>query len=435
MMSYRLTVLGTGYMGTVQAACLANLGFEVLGLDTDPDRVRSLNKGAAPFYEPGLQDLLGASLRSGRLGFTDNYARVADFGDVHFICVGTPQQRGSYHADLSQLNSCLEILGPLLSGRSALVVGRCTVPVGTALKVSQRLSALASDAELAWCPEFIREGHAVQDTLSPIRIVVGVQSDRAEHILREIHAEPISAGSRFLVTDLATAELVKGAANAFLATKISFINSIADVCDAVGADATTVAAVLGADPRIGHGGLRPGLGFGGGCLPKDLRAFIARAEELGVAETSAFLRRVDFINVRRRVRMVDRARDVVGGDFTGTKVAALGASFKPGSDDIRDSPALTVATTIAAEGAIVTVHDPEAIPQARQACPQLCYADTIMEAVRGAHVVLLMTDWPEYSDADPDELGQVAAKRNIVDGRYALSPGRWGAASWHYVVL
>jgi UDPglucose 6-dehydrogenase len=430
----RLTVLGTGYLGTAQAACLASLGFEVLGVDTDPERIEALNGGTVPFHEPGLEPLLQAGLRSGRLRFTTSYAQAAAFGDVHFVCVGTPQERDSDRADLSQLRGCIETLAPLLR-RDCLVVGKCTVPVGTASSLSERLSLLAPGTELAWCPEFLREGHAVADTLRPDRIVVGVQSARAETLLREIHADPVAAGAPFLVTDLATAELVKVAANAFLATKISFINAMAEVCEAAHGDVQLLAEALGHDHRIGPAGLRPGLGFGGGCLPKDIRAFMARADELGVDQALSFLREVDAINMRRRARMVDLARELVGGGFDGAKVGVLGVAFKPDSDDIRDSPALDVAKTVHDLGATVTVYDPVAIPQARKAHPELGYAESAVEAVRDADVVLLLTEWAEFRDADPELLGSATAKRNIVDGRNALDPARWRAASWHYRAL
>jgi UDPglucose 6-dehydrogenase len=431
----RLTVIGTGYLGTAQAACLASLGFEVLGLDIDPGRVHALGDGIVPFYEPGLEPLLQEGLRSGHLSFTTDYARAARFGDVHFLCAGTPQAPGSYRADLSQLETCLSSLIPLID-RRCLITGKCTVPVGTAPMLNQMISRAAPSAELAWEPEFLREGHAVDDTLHPDRIVAGVQSSRAEAILREIHKGAIAAGVPFLVTDLATAELVKVAANAFLATKISFINAMAEVCEVTHADVHLLAEALGHDPRIGSSALRPGLGFGGGCLPKDIRAFIARAAELGVHQALAFLREVDAINIRRRERMVDLARELAGsGGFEGARVGVLGAAFKPDSDDIRDSPALDVAATIRRLGGIVTVYDPAAMPAARRLHPELEYAQSAIDAVRDADVVLLLTEWAEFRHADPELLGEVVAKRHMIDGRNALDPDRWRAASWNYRTL
>jgi UDPglucose 6-dehydrogenase len=436
-MTRRLTVIGTGYLGTAHAACLASLGFEVLGLDVSQRRIDALSAGQLPFFEPGLQPLLQSGLRSGRLSFTTSYEQAAAFGEVHFVCVGTPQLTGSDRADLSQLDSCVAALAPLLT-RPCLIVGKSTVPVGTAKIYAERVGALSpakTGAELAWNPEFLREGHAVADTLHPDRIVAGVRSAHAEALLREIYAEALAAGTPFLVTDLATAELVKVAANAFLATKISFINAMAEVCEAAGADVMQLSEALGYDERIGGRGLRPGLGFGGGCLPKDIRAFMARAEELGTDQALSFLREVDAINMRRRARMVDLARELAGGSLRGRTVGVLGVAFKPDSDDIRDSPALDVAKTIHDLGATVTVYDPVAIPQARRAHPELRYADSALEAARDAEVLLLLTEWQEFSVADPEELGKVVATRSIVDGRNALNPERWRAASWHYRAL
>jgi UDPglucose 6-dehydrogenase len=437
----RITVLGTGYLGTTHAACLAELGFEVLGVDVNPVRIDSLSRGELPFHEPDLEPLLQAGLKSGRLAFTTSYAEAAAFGSVHFICVGTPQQAGSNAADLSQVIGCVDELAPLLD-RPCLMVGKSTVPVGTAAGLARRLAELApagDGVELAWNPEFLREGHAVQDTVRPDRIVAGVLGSagagRAEAVLREVYAEPIAAGTPFLVTDLPTAELVKVAANAFLATKISFINAMAEVCEAAHADVTMLSEALGHDPRIGAAALRPGLGFGGGCLPKDIRAFMARAEELGVEPALAFLRQVDDINLRRRARMVDLARELVGGSFAGRTVGVLGVAFKPDSDDIRDSPALDVAATIHGLGAAVTVYDPAALRHARRAHPELGYAESAAAAVAGADVTLLLTEWEEFREADPEELGKAVAQRNIVDGRNALDADRWRAAAWTYRAL
>jgi len=430
-------VYGTGYLGTTHAVCLAELGFDVLGLDVDPPKIASLAAGRLPFFEPELEELLCRGLRSGRLRFTTSYREAVSFSDLHFICVGTPQRGDGYGADLSQLHACVDALAPLLS-TPCLVVGKCTVPVGTATLISERLAQLSpagTAVELAWNPEFLREGHAVADTLHPDRIVVGTQSNRAVAVLRDIYAEPLACGTPFLVTDFATAELVKVAANAFLATKISFINAMAEVCEATGADVTMLSEALSHDDRIGGRFLGPGLGFGGGCLPKDIRAFMARADELGVEAALSFLREVDAINMRRRARMVDLARELAGGSFGGRVVGVLGAAFKPNSDDIRDSPALDVAQTIHGLGARVTVYDPAALESARRAHPELEYAGSALEAVRDAHIVLLLTEWPEFADADPDVLGKVVAERNIVDGRNVLDPERWRAASWHYRAL
>ncbi|HEX4813343.1 MAG TPA: UDP-glucose/GDP-mannose dehydrogenase family protein [Nonomuraea sp.] len=434
-MPYRLTVIGTGYLGITHAACMADLGFEVLGLDIDVDKISRLNDGELPIHEPGLEPVLRRGLESGRLRFTTSYAEAAEFGDVHFICVGTPQKRGEYAADVSYMDAAVEALAPLLD-RECLVVGKSTVPVGTAERLADklvRLSPAGVQAELAWNPEFLREGFAVQDTLKPDRIVLGVRSERAEKVLREVY-EPLGEVP-FVVTDYATSELVKTAANAFLATKISFINAMAEVCEAAHADVKQLSEALSYDDRIGGRFLNAGLGFGGGCLPKDIRAFMARAGELGADQALTFLREVDAINMRRRARMVDLARVLAGGSFHGCVVGVLGAAFKPNSDDIRDSPALDVAVTIGHQGGQVTVYDPIALGNARKAHPELNYGESAIEAVRGAHVVLLLTEWQEFVDLDPEELGAVVATRRIVDGRNALNAEVWRSAGWHYRAL
>jgi UDPglucose 6-dehydrogenase len=433
----RLTVLGAGYLGATHAACMAELGFDLLALDADASHVADLSAGRLPLYESGLEELLNRGLRSGRLRFTTSYAEAAEFGDVHFICVGTPQLKGSQGADLSQVFGCVDSLAPLLT-RPCLIVGKSTTPAGTAAVLAERIARLApvgAAAELAWNPEFLREGFAVADTLRPERIVAGVRSAAAESALREVYAEPLGAGVPFIVTDFATAELIKVAANSFLATKISFINAMAEVCEAAGADVTKLAEALGHDHRIGSGSLRPGLGFGGGCLPKDLRAFVTRAEELGAGPAVSFLREVDAINTRRRERMVELARELAGGTLAGKNVGVLGLAFKPDSDDIRDSPALDVAATIGRLGARVTGYDPAAMDRAQKAHPELEYAGSVIDAATGADVLLLLTEWPEFREADPEVVGKAVARRCIADARNALDPAQWRAAGWTYRAL
>ncbi|MFS2294177.1 MAG: UDP-glucose/GDP-mannose dehydrogenase family protein [Actinomadura sp.] len=421
---------------------MADLGFEVLGLDVDEERIARLAAGDLPFFEPGLEPVLRRGLQSGRLRFTSSYKEAADFGDVHFLCVGTPQKIGEYAADLTYVDEAIASLAPLLE-RPCLVVGKSTVPVGTAARLAEtmaRTAPVGGDAVLAWNPEFLREGFAVQDTLHPDRIVAGLPSDpgaaeHAEKVLREIYATMIADKTPFITCDYPTAELVKVSANAFLATKISFINAMAEVCEAAHADVTKLSEALSYDDRIGGKFLGPGLGFGGGCLPKDIRAFMARAGELGADQALTFLREVDEINIRRRIRMVDLARELLGGSFAGRTVGVLGAAFKPNSDDVRDSPALDVAASIRAQGAAVTVYDPKAMANARRAQPSLGYGDSALSAASGAHVVLLLTEWAEFRDMDPHTLATAVAERNIVDGRNALDPERWRAAGWNYRAL
>jgi UDPglucose 6-dehydrogenase len=410
---------------------MASLGFRVLAVEADAAKVADLNAGHLPIYEPGLPELLRSGLASGRLTFTTSYDEAALFGDVHFICTGTPQTPGRDQADLSQVTGAVMGLAQRLT-RRCLIAGKSTVPVGTARKLATMVAQDAPQAEVAWNPEFLREGNAVADTLKPTRIVAGVTSQWAESLLRRVYAASIAGGASFFTTTFETAELAKVAANAFLATKIAFINAMAEVCEAAGADVRALAQILGTDPRIGGEYLRPGLGFGGGCLPKDIRAFVARAEELGAGQALRFLREMDAINLRCRTRVVDLALTVAGGNLTGVPVCVLGAAFKPGSDDVRDSPALDVAQILHGMGARVTVCDPAALGNARRACPELGYAASAVEAAQDAHVVLLLTEWPEFAGLRPDELSRVVGRRNIIDGRNVLDPVPWRQEGWDY---
>ena len=437
-MNVRITVVGCGYLGATHATGMAELGFDVLGMDVDEDKVAALNEGRAPFFEPGLEPMLRKHVESGRLRFTTSYAEVAAFGDAHFVCVSTPQRDGDFAADVSHVDAVVESLGPLLD-RPCLVIGKSTVPVGTAGRLARRLVEVApggSGVDLAWTPEFLREGYALEDTLHPARLVFGLSAEGrggpAEATLRRIYAETISAATPVVLADLATAELTKVAANAFLATKISFINAMSEVCEAAGADVTVLADAIGHDPRIGRQFLNAGLGFGGGCLPKDIRAFMARAGELGADQALTFLREVDNINMRRRIRMVDLAREVLDGSLLGKRVAVLGAAFKPDSDDIRDSPALNVAGQIQLQGAQVTVYDPRGNDNAKKLFPTLSYAESAVEACEGADLVLHLTEWQEFREMDPAVLSAVVRQKVVIDGRNALDRERWREAGWVY---
>ncbi|HET8599659.1 MAG TPA: UDP-glucose/GDP-mannose dehydrogenase family protein [Segeticoccus sp.] len=443
-----ISVIGLGPLGAVHAACMADLGHQVVAIDTSmPERAQDLAAGRTPFYEPGLEELLAKVMPTGRLRFATDYAAAAD-ADVHFVCVGTPQKHGEYAADLTWVDATIDGLAPHLA-RETLVVGKSTVPVGTAARLSRRLRQLApagTGVHLVWNPEFLREGYAVQDTIAPDRIVYGVSEAHAWEQpgaaaaadvarLDEVYAAPLASGIPRLVTDYQTAELVKAAANSFLATKISFINAMSEVCEAADADVIALADAIGIDDRIGRKFLRAGIGFGGGCLPKDIRAFMARAGELGADQALTFLKEVDAINMRRRARMVDLAREECGGSFVGKRIAALGAAFKPYSDDIRDSPALYIARGIQQGGATVTVTDPKALTNAAKTFPELTYTDTIDEACAGADVVLHLTGWPQYRDIDPAHLGQLVHHKVIIDGFNNLDPHRWRAAGWTFRAL
>ncbi|MFF7749196.1 UDP-glucose dehydrogenase family protein [Streptomyces sp. NPDC007971] len=433
----RLNVIGTGYLGAVHAACMADIGHEVLGVDTDARKAEVLAAGRAPFFEPGLEEILARNTASGWLRFTTSLREAADFADLHFVCVGTPQRPDSPAADLGHVEAVVDHLAPLLT-RDSLIVGKSTVPVGTTRSLSRRAAAQVPpgiEAQVAWNPEFLREGFAVQDTLRPDRVVVGVVAPHADRLLRSVYEPMLRAGVPYISTDPATAELVKVAANSFLATKISFINAMAEVCDASGADVVTLADALGHDARIGRRFLSAGLGFGGGCLPKDIRAFLARAEELRVGEAVSFLRQMDRINDRQRRRTVDLARHLVGGTFAGRRVAVLGATFKPDSDDVRDSPALAVTAEILAEGADVQVHDPQGIDNARTALPGPAYRADVMAACRDAELVLHLTEWRQYRALDPAELATVVRTPRVLDARNALDRAAWHAAGWHVRAL
>ncbi|PTR23460.1 UDPglucose 6-dehydrogenase [Rhodococcus sp. OK519] len=432
----KMSVFGTGYLGATHAACMAELGHEVLGVDVDPAKLAKLEAGEVPFYEPGLEEVLRRNIDAGRLQFTSSYEEAAAFADVHFLGVGTPQKKGEYAADLRYVDAVIDTLAPLLT-EPAIIFGKSTVPVGTAERLGARARELApagDGVEVAWNPEFLREGFAVQDTIHPDRLVLGVDRDRpgrAESVAREVYAQLLDESIPFLVTDLATAELVKASANAFLATKISFINAISEVCEAAGADVTVLADAIGHDARIGRRFLNAGVGFGGGCLPKDIRAFMARAGELGVDQALTFLREVDNINMRRRTSMVELAREACGS-LLGARVAVLGAAFKPDSDDVRDSPALNVAGQIQLQGATVNIYDPKAMDNSRALFPTLTYAGSVREACEEADVILVLTEWAEFRKLQPEDLAAVVRKKVLIDGRNCLDPLVWRSAGWAY---
>jgi UDPglucose 6-dehydrogenase len=432
-MTLKLSVIGTGYLGATHAACMASLGFEVIGFDTEVSKIDLLSKGKVPFYEPDLEELLAEQIKSGRLSFTKDVNDLADI-DVHFICVGTPQVKGGNAADLTYVNSALESIAKIVKP-GGLVVGKSTVPVGTATRLRNRLIELNPKADLAWNPEFLREGFAVEDTLRPNRLVVGVTNDQSEKILKEVYATNLKENTPWVRADLPTAELVKVAANSFLATKISFINAMAEICEAAGGDVTILAKAIGYDPRIGNRFLQAGIGFGGGCLPKDIRAFMARAEELGAKQAVEFLKEVDAINLRARQRIIELVRKDLSEDLVGKKVAILGAAFKPDSDDVRDSPALDIAAQIQAAGAVVTVHDPKAIANAQKRFPALKFAEDINSTLKDAEIVLHLTEWKIYREINPVEVKPLVKTPIMIDGRNALDRDAWRAAGWKFRAL
>jgi len=435
-MTVRIAVYGTGYLGATHAIGMAELGHDVLGVDVDVAKLAKLEAGELPFYEPELEQALQRNIAAGRLRFTSSFEEAAASAKAHFVAVGTPQKRGEFAADMKHVDAVIENLAPLLT-EPTVIFGKSTVPVGTAKRLGARARELApagDGVDVAWNPEFLREGFAVHDTLHPDRLVLGVDRERpgrAEQMARNIYANLIAEDIPFVVTDLATAELVKVSANAFLATKISFINAMAEVCEASDADVTVLADALGYDKRIGRGFLNAGVGFGGGCLPKDIRAFMARAGELGADQALTFLREVDDINMRCRSRMVELAREACTS-FLGARVAVLGAAFKPESDDVRDSPALNVAGQIQLQGATVSVYDPKALDNSRALFPTLGYATSTLEACEGADVVLVLTEWSDFKKLRPEDLNPVVRRRTIIDGRNCLDPQQWRNAGWKY---
>jgi len=429
----RLSVIGTGYLGATHAAAMSSLGFEVVGIDLDHEKISVLSEGRVPFFEPGLDQLLSDEIASGRLTFTTDF-KAASECDVHFICVGTPQTKNSLAADMTYVNSALQAIAPIAKSGS-LIVGKSTVPVGTAARLASELASINSGAELAWNPEFLREGFAVEDTLRPNRLVVGVTSDRAEEILREVYADLLALEIPWIRADLPTAELVKVAANSFLATKISFINAMAEICEAADGDVTVLARAIGFDPRIGSRFLQAGIGFGGGCLPKDIRAFMARADELGARQALEFLREIDSINLRARERMIELVRADLGEELKGRRIAILGAAFKPESDDVRDSPALDIAVQLHGAGADVRIHDPKATENAKRRFPALNFTTDLHECLKDSELILHLTEWRQYREIDPTTLDSVVAKRNIIDGRNALDRKKWLDAGWHLRAL
>jgi UDPglucose 6-dehydrogenase len=432
-MTPKISVIGTGYLGATHATCISSMGFTVVGIDTSAEKISALSQGRVPFYEPGLEELLQKEIATGRLTFSTDFSKIAE-ADIHFICVGTPQQSNSLAADLTYVHNAIDAVAPYAKPGS-LIVGKSTVPVGTASALRERLQKVNPAIDLAWNPEFLREGFAVEDTLHPNRLVVGVVNDDAERKLKEVYKKNIDEGTPWIRADLPTSELVKVAANSFLATKISFINAMAEICEAAGGDVTVLAQAIGYDPRIGNRFLQAGIGFGGGCLPKDIRAFMARAQELGADQALEFLREIDSINLRARQRVIDLVRRDLGEDLTERKIAILGAAFKPDSDDVRDSPALDIAAQIHASGGDVVVHDPKALANASKRFPALRFEESLDDSLKDADIVLHLTEWKLYREIDPHAAKKLVAQPIIIDGRNALDREAWRAAGWKFRAL
>jgi UDPglucose 6-dehydrogenase len=430
----KVTIIGLGYLGATTAVAFAKLGHEVIGIDPDLGKIEKLAKGILPFYEPGLDVALSEVVNEGNIKFLTQHSQDSRGAHLHMICVGTPQGADGSSADTTYLYAALDSLIPYLE-EDAVVVGKSTVPVGTAKEVRKYLeSKLNFSPHLAWNPEFLREGTALKDTLEPDRLVIGVDDPWSEKVLRLLYEDLLQAGVPIVTTDIPTSELVKVAANSFLATKISFINAIAEVAEVAGADTVKIAEAIGYDERIGNKFLRNGIGFGGGCLPKDIRAFMARAEELGVGQSVAFLEEVEAINLRRRSRVVEVAEEELGS-LEGRRVAILGASFKPETDDIRDSPAIAVAEKFWLAGAHVVITDPKSLENVRRHYPQFEIQDDLEAAVTRAEVVVVATEWAEYRNADPSRLGKLVQNRLVIDGRNTLDAKTWQEQNWQVIAL
>ena len=442
----RISVIGCGHLGAVHAACMAEIGHDVLGVDVDEAKVDLLNSGKAGFHEPGLDEILRRNVASGRLRFTTSFAEAAAFGNIHFLGVATPgRPDGNY--DLSQVRAAVTSLARHVDTPS-LVVGKSTVPPGTAASLQEIAATVmpGGNVEIAWNPEFLREGCAVHDTLMPDRIVIGVASDSAEMALREIYDPLIDMGTPLVVTDLATAELAKGAANAFLSLKISFINAMADICTAMNGDVRALAQALGLDPRIGPAFLKAGIGYGGSCLSKDVRGLAAFADQTGEGQASKLLTLVDAINSARRNRVVSLVKEAVGAEpatcsshagscLEGNRIAVWGAAYKPGTDDVRDSPGLDIACRLHGLGADVTVYDPMAMGNALTVSPELAYADSALAALNQADVVVVVAAWPEFAEISPAAAGSEAGSMTVVDACQGIDIALWQAAGWRVLSL
>lgn len=430
----KVTVIGLGYLGATHAVAMAKLGHEVLGVEPDFGKLSALQAGELPFHEPGLDRALQEVISEGNISFVSSHDHRTTEAEVHFICVGTPQKADSEAADTSYVLAASEELAKWISP-NAVVAGKSTVPVGTAHALRERMTEVAGfGVNLAWNPEFLREGTALEDSLKPDRIVIGTWNEHSAALLRAVYKPITDLGTPLLELDVPTAELVKVSANAFLATKISFINAMAEVAEVAGADTVALARAIGYDERIGNKFLRTGIGFGGGCLPKDIRGFVARAEELGVGKAVEFLKDVDAINLRRRERVVELAKAELG-NVPGKKVTMLGISFKPDSDDLRDSPALEISKALSELGAKVTVHDPvslEALSRREQA---LEANQDVMVALTGANLVILGTEWREYRELDPAAVAKVVANKIVIDGRNVLDVESWKAAGFRVIAL
>ena len=431
----KVAMVGAGYVGLVSGACFAEFGADVTCIDIDSDKIGKLREGVVPIYEPGLAELINKNREQGRLAFRDGYDESIAECDLIFIAVGTPARHGDGHADLKYVYQAVKDIAPYLEGYT-VIVDKSTVPVGTARTVKRIVGEQNPGAEfdVASNPEFLREGAALADFMRPDRVVIGVETKRAEETLRELYRPLNLIETPMLVTDLESAELIKYAANAFLATKISFINEISTLCEAVNADVHAVARGMGLDGRIGRKFLHPGPGYGGSCFPKDTRALVRIAQENNV--TSRIVEAVMEVNEAQKARMIDKIRSALGGKENGKTIAVLGLAFKPETDDMRDAPALSILPKLVENGAKVHAHDPQAMPEAKTLLPEsVLYFDEIYAALAGADAAVLMTEWNAYRGMDLDRVKKTMRGNVFIDLRNVYEPELMRGAGFDYVCV
>jgi len=430
--SMNVVMIGSGYVGLVSGACFAEFGTKVTCVDIDNAKIAFLNKGGMPIYEPGLEHLVKKNVEEGRLAFTSDYSGVIEQADLVFIAVGTPSRRGDGHADLSYVYQAARDIAPHLSGYT-VIVDKSTVPVGTARNVKRIIGETnpGADFDVASNPEFLREGAAISDFMRPDRVVIGVENERAGNLLKQLYRPLNLIETPILVTNLESAELIKYASNAFLATKISFINEISALCETVGADVHAVSKGMGLDGRIGRKFLHPGPGFGGSCFPKDTKALVRIAQEHGVS--SRIVEAVIEVNAAQKARMVSKIRKALGGRVSGKRIAVLGLTFKPETDDMRDAPALAILPKLLEEGARITAHDPQGMTEARNLLPAAVeYSEDIYNTCAGADAVVLITEWNVYRGLDLDRLKKQMRGAVFIDLRNVYDRGQMEQAGFDY---
>jgi len=427
----RIAMIGTGYVGLVSGACFSEFGVDVVCVDKDADKIGRLGRAEIPIYEPGLEALVASNVEAGRLSFTTDIGQAVPGVDAVFIAVGTPGRRGDGHADLGYVFAAAREVAPLLDGYTVVVV-KSTVPVGTGRRVGEILRAVRADADfdIASNPEFLREGSAINDFMRPDRVVVGTESERARGVIKELYRPLYLIETPVLMTGLETAELIKYAANSFLATKITFINEIADLCERVGADVHDVARGMGLDGRIGRKFLHPGPGFGGSCFPKDTLALVHTAESAGapirIVET------VVAINEARKRRMAEKVIAACGGEVAGKTVAVLGLTFKPNTDDMRDAPSLVILPALLEAGVRIRAYDPAGGAEAARRIAGITLCDDAYDAVGGADALVVLTEWNEFRGLDIARVRDAMRGRVVVDLRNVFDPARITAAGMVY---